>query len=327
MGYYTEASRELRRNLSDELPTEKLKELHTKRPLIHFIVVAGLVLVLAGSSVAILFFDRWYQWLPFALVSGFAIFNFTILLHEVVHRAVVKDSMPSLNRVLGILYAVPSGIAASQFERWHLDHHAGLGSPTDDPKRHYLSPKKNARWVKALYFTPALFAIYFRAARTEVATYPRDLRRKIAIERNLTIVGHLGLLAAIVAGAGWMIAWKVYVVPYFFVFPLAFALNRLGQHYDIDPDDVAKWSTLIKGSRFWNIAFLWSNFHLEHHYFPNVPFYNLPQLQKLLWPFYEKRGMVPHGYGELVWNYIVLNRPPHANWHVDTSGEPAAASR
>jgi hypothetical protein len=24
--------------------------------------------------------------------------------------------------------------------------------------------------------------------------------------------------------------------------------------------------------------------------------------------------MVAHGYGELVWNYLILNRKPHTNW-------------
>ena len=58
---------------------------------------------------------------------------------------------PAAERLLGWLYAVPSGISASQFTRWHLDHHAELGSDEDDPKRHHLSPKINARWFKLLY--------------------------------------------------------------------------------------------------------------------------------------------------------------------------------
>jgi fatty acid desaturase len=327
MGYYADASRDLRRDLAAELPQDELKRLHQKKPVLHFIVVTALFGALAGSTFAILRLDRWYLWLPLAVASGFAIFNFTVLLHEVVHKAVLTSSSPRLYRILGVLYAVPSGISASQFDRWHLDHHAGLGSPTDDPKRHHLSPKINARWLKLLYFTPALFAIYFRAARTEVATYPEELRRRIGLERNLTIILHLTLLAAIVVLAGWFVAWKVYVVPYFFVFPVAFALNRVGQHYDIDPTDPAKWSTLVKGSWFWDVAYLWSNYHLEHHYFPNVPFYNLPRLQKLLTPFYEKRGMIAHGYGYLVWCYVVLNRPPHSNWDAGTGAEPLPAGR
>ena len=50
---------------------------------------------------------------------------------------------------LGLLYAMPSGISASQFTRWHLDHHAELGSDEDDPKRHHLSPKRERALVQA----------------------------------------------------------------------------------------------------------------------------------------------------------------------------------
>ena len=132
---------------------------------------------------------------------------------------------------------MPSGISASQFTRWHLDHHAELGSYEEDPKRHYLSPKINARWLKFLYFTPALFPIYFRAAEQETASYEPEMRKRIARERIATIVFQLAILAAIALIGGPWIAFKLYVVPVFFVFPIAFALNRLGQHYDINPDD------------------------------------------------------------------------------------------
>jgi beta-carotene hydroxylase len=314
MAYYAEHAQELRRDLARELPTDELRALHQKRPVLHALVALGNVAALIGSAVAIVRFDRWYLWLPFAVVAGFAIFDFTVLLHEVVHKAVVSSGAERLYRILGLAYAMPSGISATQFTKWHLDHHAGLGSFEDDPKRHYLSPKLNARWLKFLYFTPALFPIYFRAAAKETASYPPELRRTIARERLATIVFQLAILAAIAAVAGGYIAWKLYVVPVFFVFPIAFALNRLGQHYDIDPTDPAKWSTLVKGSWFWDVVYLFSNYHLEHHYFPSVPFYNLPRLQRLLLPFYEKRGMTPRSYGSLVWRYLVLNRKPHTKW-------------
>ncbi|HJW96392.1 MAG TPA: fatty acid desaturase, partial [Thermoanaerobaculia bacterium] len=183
-----------------------------------------------------------------------------------------------------------------------------------DPKRHYLSPKINARWLKALYFTPALFPIYFRAAAKETAAYEPEFRRRIGRERLFTIAFQLAVLAAIALIGGWGIAFKLYIIPVFFIFPIAFALNRLGQHYDIDPADPAKWSTLVKGSWFWDVIYLFSNYHLEHHYFPGVPFYNLPRLQKLLVPFYEKRGMTAMSYSALLWRWLVLNRKPHANW-------------
>jgi fatty acid desaturase len=326
MAYYSDHAQQLKRDLAREIPAEALRELHQKRPLLHALVAFANVAVLVLSAAAIVYFDRWYLWLPFAVITGFAVFDFTVLLHEVVHRAVLPVASERGYRILGLLYAMPSGISASQFTRWHLDHHAGLGSDEEDPKRHYLSPKRNARWFKFLYFTPALFPIYFRAAARETAAYEPELRKRIARERLATVAFQLGILAAIALIGGWAVAWKLYIVPIFLVFPVAFALNRLGQHYDIDPTDPAKWSTLIRGSWFWNAVFLYSNFHLEHHYFPGVPFYNLPRLQKLLMPFYEKRGIVPRTYGELVWRYLILNRKPHTNWEPAATGRVAVAA-
>lgn len=324
--YYSEHAQHLKRDLAAEIPAEALRELHRKRPALHAAIAALNFAAVIGSGVAIVMLDRWYFWLPFAVLAGFGVFNCTVLLHEVVHRAVINVSNDRTYRFLGLLYAIPSGISSSQFTRWHLDHHAGLGSDLEDPKRHYLSPKRNARWFKLLYFTPALFPIYFRAAAQEAASYEPELRTRIARERLGTIAFQLSVLALIAWIGGWAIAWKLYVVPIFFVFPIAFALNRLGQHYDINPDDPANWSTLVKGSWFWDAIYLFSNYHLEHHYFPSVPFYNLPRLQTLLMPFYTKRGMVARGYGELIWRYLILNRKPHTDWGDVAGAEAMAAS-
>ncbi len=324
--YYADHAQQLKRDLAREIPVDAVRELHRKRPLLHALVALGNLAALTGSGYAIVALGHWYQWLPFAFVAGFAVFNGTVLLHEVVHRAVLEKSSERGYRILGLLYAIPSGISSSQFTRWHLDHHAGLGSDLEDPKRHYLSPKINARWLKLLYFTPALFPIYFRAAAKETATYERELQSRIRLERLGSVAFHLSVLAAIAFLGGWAIALKLYVIPVFFVFPIAFALNRLGQHYDIDPGDPAKWATLVKGSWFWDPVFLFSNYHLEHHYFPGVPFYNLPRLQKLLVPFYEKRGVVAHGYGDLLWRYLVMNRKPHTLWDEVAVGEPAVSA-
>src|SRR5918911_1010507 len=171
MNYYADHAQQLKRDLAREVPTDELRKLHEKRPLLHALIALANVAALVGGGIAIVLLDRWYLWLPFAVVAGFAVFDFTVLLHEVVHRAVLAEANDATYRFLGLLYAIPSGISASQFTKWHLDHHAGLGSNEEDPKRHYLSPKRNTRWLKALYFTPALFPIYFRAAKQETRSY------------------------------------------------------------------------------------------------------------------------------------------------------------
>ncbi len=139
-----------------------MRVFHAKSPARHFVVAIRQFLILALCTWGLIRFDQPLIWIPLALVPG---------LHDLqLHRAAARGAAPHVferrhpraERALALAYAIPSGISASQFTRWHLDHHAELGSAEDDPKRHYLSPKINARWYKLLYATPALFPIYFR---------------------------------------------------------------------------------------------------------------------------------------------------------------------
>ena len=312
--HYAAHTLELRGELSRAISPETLRALHRRSGWRHGAVAVRQFAILGLAIWGLIRFDNPLIWLPLALVQGFTVFNFTILLHEVVHHTVFPRRRPRAERLLSLLYAVPSGMSPSQFTRWHLDHHEELGSDEHDPKRHHLSPKVNTRLYKLLYCTPALFFIYFRAARREAATYDPRLRARIARERRLSIAAHVAALAALLYVFGPYAAFRTSIFPVFFVFPIAFTLNRLGQHYDIDPDDPAKWGTLMRGHRFWDFVFLNSNYHLEHHYFPGVPFYRLPALQRALIPFYDRRGTRWQTYGGLVYGWFVENKAPHTNW-------------
>lgn len=320
--YYSDHAREFKRELSESLDRDELIKLHRCSPALHFLIVARQLLILGLSVWGLVVLSNPLLWIPLAFAAGFTVFNFTVLLHEAIHNAVFDSNRPGLlMRIICLCYAFPSGISASQFQRWHLDHHIALGSKTEDPKRFYLSPKVNKRWVKMLYFTPVLFGIYFRAAAKETATYPTALQKTIKIERIFTILFQLSLMALAFFLGGWVVMLKVYVAPVFGVFPIAFALNRMGQHYNVNPDDPANWSTLVKDSVFWNFWFLWSNFHLEHHYFPGVPFYRLARLHRLLQPVFKKHGIRAHGYADLFYHYIIKNNAPHTFWDSSKKAE------
>jgi fatty acid desaturase len=312
--------------LRDAVPHDELKALHCRRGGFHLAYTVRQVGLIAACTTALWNLQEPWFWLPFAILQGFTFFNMTTLLHEVVHNSVFARRRPRANRLLGLFYATTSGISATQFTRWHLDHHDNLGSGEDDPKRHWLSPKRNARWFKLLYCTPALMPIYFRAAAREAQSYPEDLRRTIRRERLATVTIQLGAMAALYWLGGIGVVLRVQIVPYFLVFPLAFTLNRLGQHYNIDPDHPLKWATVMKPSRLWDFLFLYSNYHAEHHYFPNVPFYNLRQLHMKLRPFYAGLGLRPQTYRAIIWQWFVKNRAPHTNWDEEQRGLKAKAT-
>jgi fatty acid desaturase len=311
---YWKSVEAFKKDLREAVPHDELKALHGRNGAVHLLYAARQFATVAACGFVLWHIANPLLWLPVAVLQGFTFFNMTTLLHEVVHRSVFDRRRPRAERLLGLLYASTSGISASQFTRWHLDHHDNLGSWEDDPKRRWLSPKRNVRWFKLLYCTPALIPIYFRAAASEARSYPPDLRRTILAERLGTVTLQLGVAATLLAFGGWGVLLRVWAVPYFLVFPVAFTLNRLGQHYDIDPSHPLKWATVMAPSRAWDFLFLYSNYHAEHHYFQSVPFYNLRKLHLQLRPLYAQLGLRSHTYREIAWDWFVRNRAPHTDW-------------
>ena len=82
----------------------------------------------------------------------------------------------------------------------------------------------------------------------------------------------------------------------------------------MDKTDPAKWGTRVDGNPVTNFLFLQSNHHIEHHYFPRVPLYRLPALNRRLRPFWDGIGHPSRSYPKLLWKWFVENRAPHTNW-------------
>jgi fatty acid desaturase len=316
--HYLQHQGDLRERLKASLPEGLLHRLHRLSGWRHAGVAGLLMATYLGLAFVLASATAWWLWLPAACLQGFVILNFTILLHEVVHDLVVPGPRRSWAIWLGRLYALPCGISASQFDRWHNDHHRELGNPETDPKRAHLSPKRNARWWKLLYMTPLLFLIYARAAKGEAQGYEAELQRRIRLERLAALLVHAAAVWGLAEWGGAMLVLKVWFLPLFVFFPIAFVINRLGQHYDIDPNEVAAWSTRVDGNPLIRLLFLASNHHIEHHYFPRVPLYRLPELNRALGPFFAAEGIPNRSYRGLLYDWFVRNRAPHSDWRPET---------
>ena len=246
--YYSQHAGALRAELGAAMSREQMRSLHRKQPARHFAVAVRQFAILALATWALIRFDNPLIWIPLAFVQGFTVFNFTVLLHEVVHHTIFERRRPRPSGSSGFStrFRAASPPASSR---------AGISIITPSsartrtiPSAHHLSPKVNERWYKLLYCTPALFPIYFRAARRESSTYPATLQAAIERRAEAVDAAHLSALAIIWYVFGFYAALRTSIIPVFFIFPIAFTLNRLGQHYDIDPTDPAKWGTLMKGT-------------------------------------------------------------------------------
>ena len=314
-GYFHAHRGDLAHRLREAVPRDELKRLHARSPARHAVIALRQVALYGLCWWALLRFDQPWIWLPIAALQGTVILSFIILLHDVVHECVFLRRRPTTSRWLGRLYGLPSAISATQFTRWHLDHHKELGSADRDPKRAYLSPQRNSRLLKLAYMTPALFLIYARAAARALGGYEPGMQRTIRLERLVNVALHIGVLVTLVQLVGWEIALRAHVLPLFVFFPVAFMINRLGQHYWIDASDPAKWGTRVDGNPLIGFLFLNSHLHLEHHYFPAVPLYRLPELNRAMRPFWDAIDHPSRTYRELLWGWFVRNGEPHTDWN------------
>ena len=112
---------------------------------------------------------------------------------------------------------------------------------------------------------------------------PEEVRRLVRWSRVL-LFGHTALALIFVLSGNWLLLFLVTLAPFFARW--FGILTHVPQHIGMEPD-VADWRrstrTYLAGPfvRFfyWNM-----NYHVEHHMFAAVPFYNLPKLRKVLEP-------------------------------------------
>ncbi len=320
-GNWAKHGARIHKDLKTYISDEELAKLFERKAWRHFLVTLRLVILTALSVFLAVRYQNPLVWIPAGLLQGFNILGFITLLHEAVHLAIFDKPRRLGHYITGLFYAFPSAISASQFTRWHLDHHIQLGTNDRDPKRAYLTPKIIKRWYKFLYMTPALFPIYAIASTRAAKNYEPALKKKIRNEKIVFYSLHLGILLGLIHLGGFSLLFRVYIFPLFFCFPIAFTINRLGQHYDIDPEEPAKWGTILYGGPVTNLLQVNSNFHLEHHYFPRVPLYNLPALNRKLRPFFDDIGHKPTTYRKLIWMWFVENKIPHTKWRDSQSSK------
>ena len=101
--YYSQHAVALRAELGYAVSRDLMRDLHRKVAWRHFLVAARQFAILTGATWGLIHFQNPLIWIPLALLQGLTIFDFTILLHEVVHHTVFERRRPIAERILGLL--------------------------------------------------------------------------------------------------------------------------------------------------------------------------------------------------------------------------------
>ncbi len=238
------------------IPPEFLLPPETFSPTI-WIFAAATSLLACGTLGQFLW--SWPGWCSF-LCSIIALHLAGTIIHEASHNAAHTNRI--VNAALGHASALMLGFAFPVFTRVHLQHHANVNDPENDPD-HFVSTGGPLWLIAARFFYHEIF--FFR----------RQLWRKYELLE--WFLSRLYLVALIVTSIQF--GFIHFVLNFWFVPALIVGITY-GLFFDYFPHrpfkETARWrNARIYASPVLNVLILSQNYHLIHHLWPSIPWYRI----------------------------------------------------
>ena len=237
----------------------------------------------------------WVDW-PCYAALGYVQMSIVTFMHDCTHGALFQSRWK--NRAFGVFAMLPFVTSFVAFQSDHLEHHRHNRSPQDPDsftmgRRGWLD---FAQFYAYIFLGAPLSAVYF------TLIYPlQAFQRRQWLLHLAELVLHAAIYAAVFRWAG--AAGLGGEVAAIWLWPLVFfgswnSIRFLAEHYG------TPWSAgQLAGTRtvlsnrvnrfFWNNI----NYHIGHHVYPGVPWYNLEQLHAEMLPEIRAAGAtVDPGY-------------------------------
>jgi len=214
---------------------------------------------------------------PFYLLAAASLHGISLFTHEGVHGTL--SIRPWWNRALSIACAQPVLQNFSAYKVLHLKHHHHLGQEGDpDHYANYTSwtwLEFTMHWGRLIIGYPAyIVAIPILGFRQGTAS----ARRWIVFE--IFLLAALG--AAAIAWVPWPWLLHGWLIPMLLINTMV-NIRGMSQHTFLEnQEDTVLGTRSILTNRVTAFFMCNENYHLEHHLYPSVPWYNLPRLHQIL---------------------------------------------
>ena len=289
---------------SASISSKELKRLSALRPWRTVLALVLDWLVIAAAIAASEYSGSvWVYLFAVALIAG-RMHAFGVLMHEAAHFRFLRDRRAS-EWIMDVFAAWPVLATVDGYRQNHLAHHQHTNTEKDPDwiakigTAAYTFPQKV--WHAALQLFGYLVAI--NSFRDMAQILPRISKNdRSTLQYKLLRLGFYAGWAALFTVLGiWRGALLYWIVPFFTLFFMFVYIRGVAEHFGSMDYDEELGSTRTVRPYFWERWFFAPhniNYHLEHHLFPGVPFYNLPELHKALMSddAYRSKAHVTRGY-------------------------------
>ena len=217
---------------------------------------------------------HWADWCCFC-INVLAIHMAGTVIHDACHNAAHRNRV--MNAVMGHGSALMLGFAFPVFTRVHLQHHAHVNDPENDPD-HYVSTGG------------PLWLIFVRFLYHEIFFFKRRLWRKYELLE--WFISRLIVLSIVYASCQY--DFLGYVLNFWFI-PTAIVGLALGLFFDYLPHRPHQERDRWKNARVYpnailNVLIMGQNYHLIHHLWPSIPWYNYQPAYYATKPLLDEKG-------------------------------------
>ena len=268
---------------------QRLRELSKLNTLRAVAGIAGDWAIIAACFSAALLIPHPVVWVCAAIVIAARQHALLIIMHDASHFRIVANKRWN-DRLSNWLLAWPALVSTEGYRDNHLAHHSHLNTD-DDPdwtrkagKPEWEFPK--TRWAMLRLILRDVFGGGF----LDILGAMRNLssRKSKPDEVKQRAWGKLcyyALIAAVITATGmWVPVLLLWFVPVFTILPVMFRLRGIAEHFGLEGEHELNMSRNFAARSWERILFAPHNvgYHLDHHLFPSVPYYNLPQLHREL---------------------------------------------
>lgn len=237
---------------------------------------------LAASGFAISIYARSIASMPL-LVSGIlltavALNTFPLLMHEGMHGVLLP--LRRWNWFVSVLLGSCFLMSFSAYRVLHLRHHRYLGDPRDPDDYHNYARSRPLVWLLHFVRLAAGSLLYLVLIPLLALKYGSARNRKL-ICLEYTILA--GIYSALLRTFPVRELFVVWIIPLLLV-GLFTGIRGFTQHGITQAADPYLASRTMLPNPVVAFFLLHENYHLEHHLFPEIPSYHLPELHRLIWP-------------------------------------------